>query len=91
MTLPAAIFGIIISTLYGALFHLIRGGNLWQLLLYIFLSWIGFWLGHFVAEWLGWDFLGIGPLHLGIATIVSWLFMLVGSWLSQVEVERRKV
>jgi hypothetical protein len=90
MTLPAAIFGIIASTLYGALFHLIRGGNLLRLVIYIILGWFGFWLGHFFAEFLSWEFLSVGPLHLGIATIFSWVFMLVGSWLTQVEVERRQ-
>jgi hypothetical protein len=89
MTLPSAIFGFITSTLYGALFHLIRGGSLWRLALYIFLSWLGFWLGHLIADLLNWDFLSVGPLHLGIATIFSWLFMLIGSWLSHIEVEHR--
>jgi hypothetical protein len=90
MTIPAAIFGIIASTLYGALFHLIRGGGLGRLILYILLSWIGFWLGHFLAEVLNWDFLSIGPLHLGVATIFSWLLMLSGAWLTHIEAERIK-
>lgn len=89
MTLPAIIFGLIASTLYGAIFHLIRGGNFGRLILYILLGWIGFWIGHFIAEWLGWEFLSVGPLHMGIATIFSWLVMLIGYWLSQVEVERK--
>jgi len=89
MTLPSAIFGIITSTLYGALFHLIRGGSLWRLVLYIVLSWLGFWLGHYIAELISWDLLNVGPLNLGLATLFSWLFMLVGSWLSQIEVEHR--
>ena len=88
MTLPAVIFGIITSTLYGSVFHLIRGGNLGRLILFIILGRLGFWIGHFTAEWLGWEFLSVGPLHLGVATIFSWLFMIIGAWISHIEVER---
>ena len=35
MTIPAVLFGVLISTLYGAAFHLWRGGNLSKLSLYI--------------------------------------------------------
>ena len=88
MTLPAVIFGIITSTLYGSVFHLIRGGNLGRLILFIILGWLGFWIGNFTAEWLGWEFLSVGPRHLGVATIFSWLFMIIGAWISHIEVER---
>ena len=89
MTIPAVIFGIIISTLYGSVFHLIRGGNLGRLILYIILAWLGFWIGHFIAEWLNWEFLNVGPLHLGVASIFSWFFMIIGAWISHIEVERQ--
>jgi hypothetical protein len=89
MTFPALIFGIIISTLYGAAFHLWRGGNLWRLLLYLILSWTGFWLGQFVATRLGWTFASLGSLHLGMATLFSAIFLFAGYWLSLVEVERK--
>ncbi len=82
MTLPSLILGVIFSTLYGAIFHLVKGGNLSKLLLDIILSWLGFWTGHFLAEKLGWTFLSIGPLHLGLATIMSFIFILIGYWLS---------
>ncbi len=82
MTLPAFVIGVLISTLYGVVFHLVVGGSFFRLILEIILSWIGFWIGHFIAEQLGWTFISIGPLHWGLATIVSILFMLVGYWLS---------
>jgi hypothetical protein len=81
MTLPTFIFGGIVATLYGAIFHLIRAGGLGKLLVYILLSWAGFWAGHFLAERIGWSFLNIGSLHLGIATISSVIFMIIGYWI----------
>jgi hypothetical protein len=53
------------------------------------LSWAGFWIGQFLAEQLGWSFLSVGPLHLGMATLVSAIFLLAGYWLSLVEVQRK--
>ncbi len=69
MTLPSLIIGLLISTLYGALLHLIRGGGPGRLLLYLFLAWLGFWGGHFWGEAQGWTFLSLGPLRLGAATL----------------------
>jgi uncharacterized membrane protein YeaQ/YmgE (transglycosylase-associated protein family) len=88
MTVPAFIFGMLISTLYGAAFHLFRGGGLGRLILYILLGWIGFWAGHALADKFDWTFASLGPLHLGTATIFCFLFLLIGNWLSLVEGER---
>jgi uncharacterized membrane protein YeaQ/YmgE (transglycosylase-associated protein family) len=85
MTLPTLAFGILVSTLYGAAFHLWRGGSLGRLLLYLLLGWVGFWVGHALATNWGWDLLSVGSLRLGMATIGSFLFLLVGYWLSLVE------
>jgi hypothetical protein len=89
MTLPAIIFGVILSTLIGAAFHLFRGGGLGRLLLYLVLGWIGFWTGQFLAWQFGWSFASLGPLHLGMATIGSLVFLGVGHWLSLVEVDKK--
>jgi hypothetical protein len=82
MTVPAIIIGILLSTFYGVIFHLVTGGNFFKLLLDIFLSWSGFWIGHFLAGQPGWVFLSIGPLRFGLATLSSLIFMLVGYWMS---------
>lgn len=89
MTLPAIIFGLLISTLYGAAFHLWRGGSAGRLVLYLVLGWAGFWLGQFIATQLGWTFVSLGTLHLGMATLLSAVFLFGGYWLSLVEVERK--
>lgn len=80
MTLPAILFGGLIATLLGAGFHLIRGGGLGQLFIYILLSWIGFWGGQFLAEQLNFSIINLGSLNLGFAIIASILLMIIGNW-----------
>lgn len=87
MTLPAFLFGMVLATLYGSLFHLWRGGGLGRLMLYIALSWIGFWFGHFFGDQIGWTLISVGPLRAGIATLSSLVLLGVGYWLSLVKVE----
>ena len=89
MTLPALFFGLLLSSLYGAAFHLWKGGSLKKLLLFLILAWMGFWAGHLLAARLGWTFFALGPVNTGMATLGSVLVLLVGNWLSQVEVQRK--
>lgn len=89
MTLPALIFGLLISTLYGVAFHLWRGGSGVRLVLYLILGWAGFWSGQLLASQLGWTFGSLGSLHLGMATLLSAIFLFGGYWLSLVEVEKK--
>jgi uncharacterized membrane protein YeaQ/YmgE (transglycosylase-associated protein family) len=88
MTLPSFLFGMLIATLFGAVFHFWKRGSFGRLLLYILLSWLGFWAGHFIANRLNLSFDSLGPIHLGAAVAGSILFLLVGYWLSLVEVEK---
>jgi hypothetical protein len=89
MTVPALLFGMLISTLYGALFHLWRGGGVGRLILYLILGWAGFWIGQALANQLNWTFGSLGTLRLGMATLTSALFLGIGYWLSLVEVDRK--
>lgn len=87
MPIPTLILGVLISTLYGTLFHLWRGGNLARLILYLLLGWLGFWAGHVLANFWGWTFASLGTLRLGAATVGSFLFLAIGYWLSLVEID----
>jgi uncharacterized membrane protein YeaQ/YmgE (transglycosylase-associated protein family) len=90
MTIPALLFGFVLSTLYGAAFHFWRGGGAGRLLLYLILGWLGFWTGQFIGDRLGWSFASLGPLNLGMATLGSFLFLGAGYWLSLVEPDKQK-
>lgn len=85
MTLPALLFALLIALFYGVLYHLIRGGGFWRLILYLVLSVIGFAIGHLVGVWRGWFLWPLGPLNLGMSSIGSILILLLGDWLSRLE------
>ena len=87
MTLPSILIGIVISTLYGAAFHLWRGGNLFRLVLYLILAWIGFWVGHTLGNLWNFAFASLGPLRLGAATLGAVATLGIGYWLSLVDTQ----
>jgi hypothetical protein len=86
MTLPTLLFALLVALLYGALYHLIRGGRFWRLLLYFGLSSLGFAAGHLIGIWRGWILFPLGELNLGLSSIGSILVMVFGDWLSRIEV-----
>jgi hypothetical protein len=90
MSIPTLFFGFILSTLYGALFHLWRGGNAGRLLFYLILAWVGFWFGQIIGNIFGWDFDLVGQLHIVFSTLVSFSFIGLGYWLSLVQVEKSR-
>ncbi|GIV66533.1 MAG: hypothetical protein KatS3mg047_0926 [Bellilinea sp.] len=87
MILQSVLLGMVIATFYGALFHFWRGGSLIRLGLYLIFAWIGFWGGHWLAGLIGWEFIPVGQLNLGPATIGSMVILAIGYWLSLVQVE----
>jgi hypothetical protein len=89
MTIPAIVFGIVLSTIYGSAFHFWKGGRLSRLFLYIILSWLGFWTGQIVGGELGWSFAAAGPINAGMATLGSAVFLFIGEWLSRVEITKK--
>lgn len=89
MTPQAFLLGFLVSTLIGALFHVWRGGKWGRLLLYLGLSWLGFWSGHLLAEEFGWSFAAVGPLKLGTAVLVSIAVLGIGYWLSLIKVDKK--
>ena len=81
MPIPTIVFGILLSTLYGAIYHLLRGGTTRSMLLFLALAWAGFWLGDTLAWYMGWSFASVGNLNAGVATIFCLAFMLLGDLL----------
>ena len=88
MTIPTLLFGLLIALLYGALYHLIRGGGFWRLIFDLGLSLIGFIVGHLVGSWRGWIFFPLGSLNLGMSSVGSIIILILGDWLSHIEVKR---
>ncbi len=82
MTIPAFLFGVLVSTLIGALFHLWKGGGPGRVFYYVFLCWLGFWLGHSLGRHISWILWDLGPLKLGFGIVGSVLVVLLGYWLA---------
>jgi len=85
MTLPAIIFSFFVASLFGSLLHLWRGGNLFHLLLYLILSVLGFFGGHFLAKAFSIRFIQLGTINLGFGILGSLSLLGLGYWLSLVE------
>lgn len=92
MTLPALLLALLITLLCGALFHMLRGreesSSGWRLLLYLGLSTLGFALGQLLSMWLGWSLFMFGALDIGMGVIGSVAILMLGEWLSRIEVQK---
>jgi hypothetical protein len=84
MPIPTIIFGILLSTLYGGLYHLVRGGRTRKLLFYLVLSWAGFWLGDTLGWLLNWTFASAGIMNAGMGTLLAFVFMGIGELVTMI-------
>jgi hypothetical protein len=64
MTLPGALLGWLLASVVGLVFHLVRGGSLGRMTLYLVASWMGFFTGHFFGEIAGWHLVRVGSVNL---------------------------
>ena len=80
---PSVIFSFILATLYGAVFHLVSGGDARRLALFLLAAWLGFTLGHLVGDLVDLTLLDIGPLHVLPATVGAWLALVVARLLTR--------
>ncbi|MCB9435937.1 MAG: hypothetical protein H6673_02970 [Anaerolineales bacterium] len=80
MPSPSLALGAIFATLYGALFHLISGGDARRLALFFLASWIGFALGHITGDLLNANIWNYGPLNVFNATIGA-IIALAVAWI----------
>jgi hypothetical protein len=87
MTFPAIIFSFFFATMLGSILHIWRGGSLFRFVLYLVLSWIGFFGGHLLAAALAVHFLDVGTIHLGFGILGSLVMLALGYWLSLVDLE----
>ncbi len=88
MPLSTILFGILLSSAYGAGFHLFRGGSLRRFVLFLVLAWAGFWVGDTLGWLLGWNFGAVGLLNVGMGTLGAGLFLLVGDFVSRIRLRK---
>ncbi len=78
---PGALLSLLLATAYGAGFHLLFGGPIRKLLLYLFAAWMGFALGQWTGATLDLTVLDIGPVHAFAASLGAWLALFLTRWL----------
>ena len=84
MTLPTFIFGTLISIFFASVFHVWRRGGGGKLLIYLLLSFTGFWGGHILGNLMELYFLVLGPLNLSFAVIGSIAGLFAGQYFSEI-------
>jgi len=89
MTLPGALLALLLATACGLVFHLIRGGSVARMALYVLTAWVCFFAGHALAQALGWTFGRLGSLNLAVAALATILGLLAVSFLIRPEGEHR--
>ena len=78
----ALILGFLIASAYAAVFHLIIGGPIRRLLIYLVAAWVGFAIGQFAGTLLNLDLLKLGTLYLLAASLGAWAALLLAWWLA---------
>jgi hypothetical protein len=86
---PTATFGFILATLLGAGFHLVVGGDIRRLALFLLSAWIGFTLGHILGTVLLIDLLRVGTLRT-IPAVLGALVALVAAHILTVSSQRSR-
>ncbi len=79
---PAFTFGLLLATLYGAVAHLIAGGDGRRLVGLIAAAWVGFAIGQGAGQILSIRLFAVGPLNLFSATLGAAIGCLTAAVLS---------
>lgn len=94
MITPAVYLGFLLSSALGLGFHLVRGSSLSRLMLYLCTSWVSFFVGHRLGEWIEWHTFRLGAINLLPALLASIIGLLTASILagsdSRSKTRRRK-
>lgn len=82
MTIQAILFILLVSAFYGCVAHLIFGGNVFSVFVNILIAITGFFVGHFIGNIIGTEFIRVGMINFGWGTFLSIIFLVVGGFLS---------
>jgi hypothetical protein len=88
MTIHAILLAFVIATLLGALFHLIRGGSVRRLGIFILSANLSFFLGHVLSEIIHWQLLRLGSINLFPAMLATILGLILTTALAGEETPR---
>ena len=80
-TSPMFLVSSALATLWAAMFHLLLGRKVVDLILHWFIGLIGFGVGQAMAEALGLRWLLVGQVHIIEGTLACWLAMFIARWL----------
>ncbi len=89
MPTPAVTFGFILATIYGAVFHLVVGGDIRRLALYLLAGWLGFAVGDLTGALLDVTLFKTGQIHMLSATVGAWTALFAARMLLSRPARRR--
>lgn len=78
MTLQGALLGLLIATACGLLYHLVRGGPVRRMTVFVLSAWLSFFSGHLVGGWVGLTAPRLGTLNL-LPALVATALGLIGT------------
>jgi hypothetical protein len=87
---PILTFSFIIATLFGAVFHLIAGGDIRRLALFLLAGWLGFAIGHLVGVVSEINVLNVGVLRL-LPALLGALFAVLAAYFLTLNRRRKRV
>lgn len=90
MTTQSALLGLLIASVCGLGYHVLRGGGVSRLALYVASAWVSFGVGHIAGSLLGWQALRIGPLNLLPALLATVIGLVVADVLAGSEARRHR-
>ncbi len=73
---PSIVFGFVIATFYGSIFHVISGGDARRIALFLMTSWVGFALGHITGDLMNVELFDMGTLNMLNATLGSFFALI---------------
>jgi len=82
------VLGFLLASAYGAIFHLVFGGPVRRIILYLGAAWTGFFIGQLMGDFLNFELLKLGKIHLVSASVGAWVLLLVAHWLAGQQPER---
>jgi len=75
------VLGFLLASIYGGVFHVIFGGPIRRIILYLAAAWVGFFIGQFIGDFLNFEWLKLGKIHLLSASLGAWLVLFAAWWL----------